>query len=344
MLSAPQWKSAVSLLELNTFAHCISTFLIYIFWWDKPYDVEVLTFVESKALDFCFLKELRFSYKLYMQPLIYQSHGSGRAYGLRGTYCIFDSQGNRLICGSPYIHAFSPSRNPDNSSYLRADMGSMTRLFDTGLYLSFESSNSPLDNMYISKVPEAETCWGQLWSAWVESGRPLPPKPITQTETWFYRRTAGSPDLDAEIVDQIRYQLYPTISVIMTLTFIVYGGLHLLAWHYNFKSESERYLWRISSATTTSTGLLLLTFFLAEISEAKAYFSGSGDEALSVNKKTKERFYQWGSKGLRWSSYLLAMFNVASRAFLIIESFIALPNSPPSTYTIPSWTAYIPHI
>ena len=46
---------AVSLLELNTFAHCISTLLIYVFWWDKPYDVETHTFVESKSLDFAFL-------------------------------------------------------------------------------------------------------------------------------------------------------------------------------------------------------------------------------------------------------------------------------------------------
>lgn len=29
---------AISLLELNTFAHCISALIIYVFWWHKPYD------------------------------------------------------------------------------------------------------------------------------------------------------------------------------------------------------------------------------------------------------------------------------------------------------------------
>lgn len=36
--------------------------------------------------------------------------------------------------------------------------------------------------------------------------------------------------------------------------------------------------------------------------------------------------------------------NIAARAFLIVESFIALPNSPVSTYTVPSWASYVPHI
>jgi hypothetical protein len=47
---------AISLLELNTFAHCLSAFFIYGFWWRKPYDVTSHTFVQSKTLDFAFLK------------------------------------------------------------------------------------------------------------------------------------------------------------------------------------------------------------------------------------------------------------------------------------------------
>ena len=39
---------AISLLELNTFAHCISAFVIYLFWWHKPYDVA--TYVHIKPL------------------------------------------------------------------------------------------------------------------------------------------------------------------------------------------------------------------------------------------------------------------------------------------------------
>jgi hypothetical protein len=37
---------AVSLLELNTFAHCISAFFIYVFWWHKPYDVATHAYID----------------------------------------------------------------------------------------------------------------------------------------------------------------------------------------------------------------------------------------------------------------------------------------------------------
>ena len=38
---------AISLIELNTFAHCISAFFIYAFWWHKPYDVEAHLYIDD---------------------------------------------------------------------------------------------------------------------------------------------------------------------------------------------------------------------------------------------------------------------------------------------------------
>jgi hypothetical protein len=38
---------AISLLELNTFAHCISAFFIYLFWWHKPYDVTTHVYLDG---------------------------------------------------------------------------------------------------------------------------------------------------------------------------------------------------------------------------------------------------------------------------------------------------------
>ena len=41
---------AISLLELNTFAHCISAFFIYVFWWHKPYDVTTHVYLDVTNL------------------------------------------------------------------------------------------------------------------------------------------------------------------------------------------------------------------------------------------------------------------------------------------------------
>lgn len=43
-------EMAISLLELNTFAHCISAFFIYIFWWHKPYSVATHAYIESAQI------------------------------------------------------------------------------------------------------------------------------------------------------------------------------------------------------------------------------------------------------------------------------------------------------
>jgi hypothetical protein len=41
---------AISLLELNTFAHCISACFIYVFWWHKPYDVTTHAYIDISEL------------------------------------------------------------------------------------------------------------------------------------------------------------------------------------------------------------------------------------------------------------------------------------------------------
>ncbi|KAL8932359.1 MAG: hypothetical protein Q9216_006871, partial [Gyalolechia sp. 2 TL-2023] len=40
----------VSLLELNTFGHALCTLVIYIFWWEKPLDIEEPTLITDKKL------------------------------------------------------------------------------------------------------------------------------------------------------------------------------------------------------------------------------------------------------------------------------------------------------
>jgi hypothetical protein len=319
---------AVSLLELNTFAHCISALLIYIFWWDKPYDVETLTFIESNALDLWFLLEHSSLDKDWMVPVIFLPRGSGRTDEASGTYTISDAQGNHLIHGRPLIHALRKGKKYDGPSYLRGSTGSKTRIPNTGLYLSFELSVNVPDPIYISSWPFVKDCWNRLWSTWVEADRPLPLEPIAHTERWLYRRTSGSPNVDATLVEQMEYmQLRPTMCVIMTLTFLVYGGLHLLAWQYKFSTMLERKLWRTSALISAMSGSVILIL-----------------PNLFFRPGAKTRVLRWFLVGLRWYSYLIVVCHVASRAFLFIESFIALPNSPRSTYTIPSWTAYIPHI
>ena len=40
----------ISLLELNTFGHAVCAILIYFLWWEKPFEVDYPTMIESKQL------------------------------------------------------------------------------------------------------------------------------------------------------------------------------------------------------------------------------------------------------------------------------------------------------
>ena len=40
----------ISLLELNTFGHAVLALLIYVLWWEKPFDVDHPSIVKSHLL------------------------------------------------------------------------------------------------------------------------------------------------------------------------------------------------------------------------------------------------------------------------------------------------------
>jgi len=66
---------------------------------------------------------------------------------------------------------------------------------------------------------------------------------------------------------------------------------------------------------------------------------------LHMYRRFMHRQYLEGEgRAVPFALKLIFAANVLARAYLLVESFIALPNSPPSVYQSPLWTAYVPHI
>lgn len=256
-------------------------------------------------------------------------------------FSVIDSDGNSLIHGRVRIDT---NQVWTSTELLRWNTALERSIPNTGLRLCFRFPvTAP-----VAMSADMQTAWQNFWLAWVKTNRPLPTKSLPKLLPWFHKRAAASPDLHDDLSRQIRCATYTlSMTITMTLTFIIYGGLHLLAWQYNFNSEPERYLWRISAVVTASSGLMLITLRLAGIIDELRFnlcYKGPGWKELSRNDEAKSRFYKYVATGIKWLSCLMAVLNAASRAFLVVESFIALPNSPLSTYTTPSRTSYIPHI
>jgi hypothetical protein len=122
------------------------------------------------------------------------------------------------------------------------------------------------------------------------------------------------------------------IPLILTSVFLLYGGVHLLAWQYNFQTTAEGTMWRIASMITASSGLLIL------LVQTLDYL----DQSYSKPLLGRLRKYFFAGVGIFCCFVIVA--NLLARSFLVIESFRALPNSPSSVYEIPRWTAYLPHL
>lgn len=194
-----------------------------------------------------------------------------------------------------------------------------------------------LSNVADNKCPtillsdHALACWKRLWHLRSNSRHILPK---VSTSKWTSGTTVRgrARNLDGDFVDSAIGDDGP-LSIVLVLTFFTYGGMHLLAWQYNFQTDIEGLLWRIASIITASSGLII---FISQIGSSVQSRAPARHPLRGV---TYAFLSIWMILGM-----LLFWFEVVARSFLIVESFKALPNSPPSVYEVPRWTAYLPHV
>lgn len=107
----------------------------------------------------------------------------------------------------------------------------------------------------------------------------------------------------------------------VTAILVVFGGLHLLAWNYEFPTHVERILWRASAIVTLATMPLL---FITRL----------------INNHLKFDPHQNVSYG--FSLIAVSLF-VAARAFILVEIIRSLAFQPPETFRT-TWAANFPHV
>ncbi|KAK4158965.1 hypothetical protein QBC43DRAFT_305070 [Cladorrhinum sp. PSN259] len=111
---------------------------------------------------------------------------------------------------------------------------------------------------------------------------------------------------------------------------IMYGGVHLAAWGFEFPTAAEAMAWKVASIIIASafpsyaTVVALVAFGIS--------FSLS-DQHIKVGKST-----------IITSLGILLFVITVSRVFLVLESFISLRSVPIGVYWTPSWLQMIPHV
>ncbi|KIJ10182.1 hypothetical protein PAXINDRAFT_102074 [Paxillus involutus ATCC 200175] len=122
-------------------------------------------------------------------------------------------------------------------------------------------------------------------------------------------------DWDVEIFGQVTGG-DTNIDLWVLLTFwVIFGGLHLLAWDFQFPSQAEKIIWRVASFALIATPCC---FFLS----TKIYIAADpGNPA-----------------------YGLIGVGVVARLLLLVLMLASLRDLPATAYQTVSWTTYVPHL
>lgn len=110
---------------------------------------------------------------------------------------------------------------------------------------------------------------------------------------------------------------------------LIYGSLHIVAWSAPFNSGAEKLLWRASCAVLMSSGAILAIIFVHSITWESGMDNSFGTDVMA------------GS--ITALFFLLALFYVAARLFLVIECFMELGRLPEAAFPLPQWSRYWPH-
>ncbi|KAI7270359.1 hypothetical protein KC345_g7460 [Hortaea werneckii] len=409
---------AITLLELNTFIHCISACCIYLCWWHKPYDVASHTIINSSICEY----EARISFQRRREwfpwlPLVFH------VFSRKATIAFRDPETNThkrfmthdlIPCedrdvrtlsqdtydkewkaqlfntwGLPLISRRSFRQMHDNS--LKVFVGE--NIPDTGF--SVQSNASTDQHGYILLSPRSLEDWKYLWEQHQRSDdlRQYAEATFDTRLGLLLQKRRQNIDLSAFWPQDLLYSL---------ATFTVYGAVHLGAWNYRFTTRQEGQVWRACAVYATAfipvlLGVfgVLVIFVLGRIAitawrkrgrERNPHHTGaatSGSTTLPVSTfkdadsnpcdtssvypsealqdenptiRLPHHTPKPSSSSLRNALtskttlafcflfvYPFVLAEILSRAFLIVESFIAVPNSPKEVYAVVPWSSYLPH-
>jgi hypothetical protein len=308
---------AISLIELNTFAHCISAFFIYAFWWHKPYDAEAHIYIDHPQMlqEHLFLEAAKRTCKT----------------GFWGKLTLTERTDDGQVSTLATSLRFEPSGTGKN---MPITIKTGAAIPGTGFTLLDPSG---LDGHSLRLSYRALEYWKRAWRLRCNTTLRFHSDHVLRYDYLTPKRFLGdhkrAKNLDREFSDSVFGEEGIMVPLILISVFLVYGGVHLLAWHYSFQTHAEGIMWRIASTVTASSGLII---FLAQTWEYLDNF----DPSISWLKRLKDVFCD----GLEYFVTFLMGVEILARSFLVIESFRALPNSPSSVYEIPMWTAYLPHV
>jgi hypothetical protein len=258
-------NKAISLLELNTFGHCICAFIIYIFWWHKPYDVTSHTVVDHDICRYDALLsrcEGSNGYNDYSNSM-WDSRQRIRD-GFIDVYWQNDPFTRNFVCKvMPGFQDGFPRRKTDK-------IACNTDIPGTGFRLARYVRNKRLADGIATRSDQYFYCLSaEKLAIWQElsSIRERCSWPAASLNRW---RDISTERLMISRLRNFTWNGQIASTLVAGVSFMIYGCIHLLAWFYAFSTAVEQRLWQIAvvaviSFTPIGAAVLALLFWTDDL-------------------------------------------------------------------------------
>jgi hypothetical protein len=338
-------KLSISILELNTLAHAICALFVYLFWWEKPQDVQepsIITgplvkhlfiifayadgiLIRRNRLDGSIVYKIQFGdirSQLTTTELLQWQYPNGGPPAAKPSTVrlgfaekLYDLAVHGVSWQSSMRAEQTPTPARMRSHHIRDIKGYPCFISNLVPFIDLSPSDveilrmrkESLDRLLLSDPPLREVCH--------------------YNSTWQW--AAGSEDIT---------------SVIATfgIAGVCYGGIHVAAWNSpDFQSSRMLLLWRLSSAFIATSGVAVPAF-VGLIVWLRPFDEPTGGKEGRIFACFRPMITVAG---------MLATFLISStilcllpfRVFLVVGSYYSLQHLPVSSYQQPVWTQYIPH-
>ena len=132
------------------------------------------------------------------------------------------------------------------------------------------------------------------------------------------------------------YAHTPVFYILYLFLPLIYGGIHLSAWSFNFPTFVEHVMWKASSIIIMAGTFALLFMFFIPLGITSIL------ESMDVINSCQEEISD--ERSMTCIFFCIAPLYIASRIFLLVESFISVRHLPIGVYLTVQWSDYIPHL
>ncbi|GJN66913.1 hypothetical protein PLICBS_000935 [Purpureocillium lilacinum] len=360
----------VTLLEVNTVAHVLCAFAMYIFWWDKPLLPNEPIVLRDESL----------------APLVAFMYASSEVSGrVRREHVKSQTFVKTLFAN---LNLYSTTPELENLCLIRTCEESESGETADG---DAEGTVKPLNLSSVTQFPgmvqrAPSTCLRQLerkrqkehGTAFFERRPRVIPHQEQAAEapsssdmarwTLIQQALQKSPDLllrdrillshsaatHASCLHLRPEQLVAThipnwpsndllrsvnglvVGMILWLANLCYGGFHAAAWNDHFPSVAEKWLWRASASYIGFCGgfWVILNSAVARWPALNAFWEKWMDGEKSLAQ----------SIGLGAVVFTCGFSLMLARMYVVLEAFISIRELPVAAYDTPEWTDLFPHL